>query len=154
MDTFLKLNFTRFQQLDLTKYEIFQKPISFNKKDKPCFFPADELSTDKRHLTLTRSNTWYDYTAKKEFSTFDHWLDDTGYYYLSQIRFGFNRFDGRKSSISLPDLLTTHGYYHDPKMDEVTKFIKKLTIENKTLESNVLVWSPAMVQSYNQFMKE
>jgi len=73
---------------------------------KPCLFPVNETSTAKRHLTLTKSRTWYDYTAKQEFWTFEDWLNSISpSTTIKDIRYGFNRFDGQQCFVKLDDLL-------------------------------------------------
>jgi hypothetical protein len=147
MDDYLKDNYPRFMAMDLRlHYAAFQPPQGYPFRMKPCFFPANETEAAKRHLTMTRSRTWYDYTAKREFQTFSDWIASCGSE-IGLIRFGFNKFDGRHSSVPIAVLLQDFNV-----MDQMTRFMEKLSMNGHSLRENVLIRTPEEVQSYLQYM--
>jgi len=144
MDQFLKVNYGKCHTLDFTQFPNYEPPLQTS---KPCFFPATELATGKRHLTLMRGNKWYDYTARLEFNTIEEWIQHCNIN-KEQIRFGYNRFDGRNSSISLNVLLHKLRY-----QDELCEFMTRLSLNGHTLQENILVRTSEQVQTYAQYMK-
>jgi hypothetical protein len=144
MDQFLKVNYGQCHTLNFAEFPTYEPPIQ---KSKPCFFPVTELETEKRHLTLMRGQKWYDYTAHKEFQTIEEWIHDCKIT-KEQIRFGYNRFDGRNSSISLNQLLQKLNY-----QDELCQFMTRLSLNGHTLQENVLVRTTEQVQTYLQYMQ-
>jgi hypothetical protein len=142
MDQFLKDNYGKCHTLDFTEFPRFVPPFE---KGKPCFFPSNELEGRKRHLTLMKGQKWYDYTAKLEFQTIEDWMRFCGIY-KDQVRFGYNRFDGRNSSISLDELLQKINY------EDLSSFMEKLSLNNHTLRENVLIRTTEKVQTYMQYM--
>jgi len=147
MDNYLKNNFARFLAMDLRlHYADFEPPTGYPFRMKPCFFPATETEAAKRHLTMTRSRTWYDYTAKREFQTIYDWIVSCGSE-IGLIRFGFNKFDGRNSSVPIALLLQDFN-----QMDQITRFMEKLSMNGHSLHENVLIRTTEEVQSYLQYM--
>jgi hypothetical protein len=114
---------------------------------KPCFFPVNETEAVKRHLTMTKSRTWYDYTAKREFQTFEEWIESCGSN-LQLIRFGFNKFNERNSSIPILFLLQDFN-----RMDQLTTFMQKLSVNGHSLRENVLIRTTDEIQTFNQYMR-
>lgn len=148
MNEYLKDNYARFLAMDLRQYfAAFQEPQGYPFKMKPCFFPATETEAAKRHLTMTKSRTWYDYTAKREFQTFEEWVQSCDCN-IQLIRFGFNKFDGRSSSVPIAVLLQDFN-----RMDQLTRFMEKLSVNGHSLRENVLIRTTDEIQTYNQYMR-
>jgi hypothetical protein len=143
MDQFLKDNYGKCHTLDFSQFPNYVPPLQ---KGKPCFFPSNELEGAKKHLTLMRGHKWYDYTSQIEFQTIEDWMTFCGVS-KEQIRFGYNRFDGRNSSISLEQLLQKINY------EDLSSFMEKLSLNGHTLRENVLIRTPEQVQTYMQYMQ-
>jgi hypothetical protein len=148
MDDYLKDNYARFLAMDLRQhYAAFQPPDGYPFRMKPCFFPATETEAGKRHLTMTRSRTWYDYTAKREFQTIYDWIVSCDSE-IGLIRFGFNKFDGRNSSVPIAVLLQDFN-----TMNQLNTFMQKLTLNGHSLRENVLIRTTDEIQTFNQYMR-
>jgi hypothetical protein len=148
MDDYLKDNYARFLAMDLRQhYASFQPPEGYPFRMKPCFFPATETEAAKRHLTMTRSRTWYDYTAKREFQTIYDWIVSCGSE-IGLIRFGFNKFNGRNSSVPIAVLLQDFN-----TMDQLNTFMQKLSLNGHSLRENVLIRTTDEIQTFNQYMR-
>lgn len=120
MDSFLKKKYNQIQNINLTGFAGFQAP---SYKSKPCFFQSNETEDSKKHLTLTKSGLWFDYTDRKEFNTITEWEPD-----MNNISFGYNRFDGRNSSIKLETLLNFLGYGQEDDLDDLIERAANLTL--------------------------
>lgn len=94
MEEYLRQNYYLFKR---KLYEI----TGTLQKGEPCFFPENELLTNKKHLKFyAKKGVWLDYTSKLEFQTFEEWANQ---FTPAKIRFGYNRPDGHLS-VSLEEL--------------------------------------------------
>jgi hypothetical protein len=80
---------------------------------KPCFFIHSPFNHAKdivvqngryRHLTFYKDG-FFDYIVKKEFRTFQEWVQDCNVP-IDSICFGFQKFDGMHTYISFDELMT------------------------------------------------
>ena len=127
----------------------------------PCFFLHREIgrtardlyqSGHYRHLKVYPRGGYFDYIAKKEFATLEDWVADCGQQ-LHDIVYGWNKFDGRDSYITLPTLLNRINP-RKPEIDALTNFMAKLAMHDLTLTKNVLVLRDNKVETFDQFMTE
>jgi hypothetical protein len=94
MEEYLRQNYYLFKR---KLYEI----TGTLQKGEPCFFPENEVLTDKKHLKFyAKKGVWLEYTSKLEFPTFEVWANQ---FTPAKIRFGYNRPDGHLS-VSLEEL--------------------------------------------------
>jgi hypothetical protein len=151
--TFLKNNYNHYKYLSFKRVNpYFESPTGY--VGNPCFFISNETVEKKRHLTLTKSNTWYDYTAKKEYTNFKDWVGFDFNETSTTIRFGYNRFDGKNSHISLEDLLKFLKYQpKDTQVDLLTVFMQRLTTNGHSLQKNILIMTTEKVKSFDEYMQ-
>jgi hypothetical protein len=138
---------------------------TYGKKSQPSFFLRRE------HLysyTSAKENGVYrhckpykghflDYIVQKEFATLEEWVADAGDD-MSQVLFGYQKFDGADSYVTLDQLED----FLNPlpslipqvdEMDDVTRFMNRLQVDNLGLQNLLVITRRAGVQSYTQYME-
>jgi hypothetical protein len=144
--------------------ELAGNPIIAYKNSKPCFFLSREIGQDAemlraagmyRHCKLNKDGRFYDYIADKFFNTLEEWVEDCNSS-TRDVLFGYNKFDGRRSYISLIHLLTHIGPVFKTKADEeeLAKFMRKLNLENLGLDHLLVVRRVTTIQPAREFMQE
>jgi hypothetical protein len=128
----------------------------------PCFFLERELAFTKQgantvgysHVKLYKGH-YLDYVNKREYNSLEEWTADYRSS-IDNILFGYNKFDGRHSYMTLKQVMQ---YLcpspADPAVEELSEFAARLSVNELSLQKNVLVITKtAGIQSYNQFMAE
>ena len=128
--------------------------------DKPCFFLEQELLHTKAsavalgcysHVKLYK-NHYLDYVNKREYGSLEEWAADHASS-IDNILFGYNKFDRRRSYITLKQLMQFLCPHADPVDEELAGFAAKLSIDGLTAKNNVLVITKNDgAQSYTQYM--
>jgi hypothetical protein len=127
----------------------------------PCFFLHRELGRTARDLYQTGQyrhakvyrNGYLDYITKKEFATLEDWVADCDSS-MDDVLYGYNKFDGRQSYVLLAELLNHLKPLQVAEVDEVTKFMAKLAVNDLSLSKNILVLRDNKVETFDQFMTE
>jgi hypothetical protein len=124
----------------------------------PCFFLHRELGRTARdlyqtghyrHAKVYPRGGYFDYIVKKEFATLEDWVADCGST-MDNVLYGYNKFDGQPSYILLSYLLN----HLKPEVDEITKFMAKLAVNDLSLAKNILILRENKVETFDQFMAE
>lgn len=130
-------------------------------KATPCFFLEHELEYTKQgaiangcysHVKLYKGH-YLDYVNKREYGSLEEWAADNASS-IDHVLFGYNKFDGRRSHITLKQLMQTLCPPADPAVEEIVAFANRLRIDDLTPQNNILVITKnAGVQSYTQYME-
>jgi hypothetical protein len=129
-------------------------------KAKPCFFLERELGHTAETLRaagwyrhLTKYGTGYfDYISKNEYSTIQEWVADCNSS-MDKVLFGFNKFDGRKSYITLQEFLTQIGAPAPaPLEDTLDLLVHNMRIDDLTVD-NLVVITPKAIMPGATYMK-
>jgi hypothetical protein len=101
-----------------------------------------------------------DYIVRREFATLEDWVADCGHASMDDVMFGFSKFDGHRTYITLtqvvnhldpmPPLLTNV----DPEMDALTKFVNKLHIDELSLKNVMVRTRTDGLLTYREYMDE
>ena len=143
---------------DITNEDI----TGYNRNSKPCFFLRRELGLTLAELRETKQyrhckmykDGYLDYIARKEFSSIEEWVRDCDAS-LDDVMFGFNKFDGKNTHISLVQLLDHLDPVQLPEtkeMVELNEFMNKLGVDNLKLQ-DLLVNTGTCIKTYNQYME-
>ena len=128
----------------------------------PCFFLERELGKPARQLYATNQyrhckvygNKFLDYIAKKEFDTLEDWVADCGAD-LSQVLFGYNKFDARWSYIRLKQLVAAITPPKPSDDDLLTTFMNKLALDELGLKDVLVNTHTAKgIQTFDLYMAE
>jgi len=130
-------------------------------KTQPCFFLERELGKMARELYATNhyrhckvyGGGFLDYIVKKEFKTLEDWVADCGAD-MSQVLFGYNKFDARWSYIRLKQLveaITTSEKIDD---DLITAFMNKLALDELSLKDIHIDTHTNGMKSFEAYMAE
>ncbi len=131
------------------------------------FFLARELThtqNSARELGVYRHCKPYkghflDYIARKEFATLEDWVADCGDT-MNHVMFGFNKFDGYHTYITLNQLIEHLDPmpplipYEDPEVDELTKFANRLHIDELSLKNLMVRTRTSGLLTYSEYMEE
>ena len=129
-------------------------------KEPPCFFIDRELAHSKlvakdlgiyRHCKIYKGH-YLDYTIKLEYRSLQDWAATCGAT-INNIMFGWNRFDGRQTYVTLVKLLQYLSPSPDPEVDELTRFAAKLRIDNLSLNNVLVDTQTGIIKTYNKYME-
>ena len=134
MEEYLRQNYYLFKR---KLYEI----TGTLQKGEPCFFPENELLTDKKHLKFyAKKGVWLEYTSKLEFPTFEVWANQ---FTPAKIRFGYNRSDGHLSvsleELSVPQAQQAQPSQQDEEMNDLNYSFGRFSIIIQN--SNVTIYN-------------
>ena len=127
-------------------------------KTPPCFFLSDELYKTKQELYRTGKyrhckvykDGYLDYVVRKDFPTLEAWVADCGSS-MDNILFGYQKFNGHQSYITLHQLLSQFEHVPLPVDNELDAFMNKLTLDELGLR-DLLVVTPMAIQTYQHYM--
>lgn len=140
-------------------------PPYYGRNAQPCFFllrelayPLDYLKTAGmyRHCKVYNGH-FLDYTTRKEFETLEDWVADCGSY-MSQVMFGFSKFDNKITYITLQQLIDHFDPMPplipmNPEVDELTAFANKLHIDELSLRNVLVVTREDGIKAYKTYME-
>uniref|UniRef100_A0A6C0F4E4 Uncharacterized protein n=1 Tax=viral metagenome TaxID=1070528 RepID=A0A6C0F4E4_9ZZZZ len=101
-----------------------------------------------------------DYIVGKEFATLEDWVEECGYASMDDVMFGFNKFDGNHTYITLNQLIDHLDpmppmiLNQDPEMVELTKFVTKLHVDELSLTSLMVRTHTYGLLTYTEYMEE
>lgn len=140
---------------------LFGPGLPLYTREPPCFFLDRELEYTKaeakargvyKHCKLYRGH-YLDYTTRTEYASLEDWAAACGLT-IDHIMFGWNRFDGRPTHTTLKKLLQYLSPPPDPEVDELTRFVTKLHVDELSLR-NVMVRTRANgLLAYTEYMEE
>lgn len=100
-----------------------------------------------------------DYTVGKEFTTLEDWVADCGHASMDDVMFGFSKFDGYHTHITLDQLIDHLDPmpalipFEDPEMDVLMKFVTKLHIDELSLKNVMVRTRTDGLLTYNEYME-
>jgi hypothetical protein len=112
-----------------------------------------------RHCKPYRGH-FLDYIARKEFATLEDWAADCCCASMDDVMFGFSKFDGYPTYITLDQLINHLDpmspiiLNQDPEMDELTKFVTKLHVDELSLTSLMVRTHTDGLLTYTEYMEE
>lgn len=156
-------NADKLNQIDLAAITNVMLPY-YGRNAQPSFFLDRELigSIDyikhnklHRHVKVYKGH-FLDYVSRKEYATLEDWVADCGSS-MNNIRFGFQKFDGMQTHISLQQLVDELDPLPplipvDETMDEITKFMNKLHFDELSLKNLMVRTKTVGLLTYNEYM--
>ena len=133
----------------------------YTRHDTPCFFLDRELAYNKeyaktmgfyRHCKLYKGH-YLDYTTRTEYASLEEWAAACGST-IDHIMFGWNRFDGQPTHTTLKKLLQHLCPPPDPEVDELTKFVNKLHVDELSLRNVLVDTRTGIIKTYTKYMEE
>lgn len=154
---------------DVDMADIIGLPLPFyGRNAQKSFFLHRELRHTKesaKELGIYRHCKPYkghflDYIAGKEFATLEDWVADCRYASMDDVMFGFSKFDGYPTYITLNQLIDHLDpmppmiLNQDPEMVELTKFVTKLHVDELSLTSLMVRTHTNGLLTYTEYMEE
>ena len=140
---------------------------NYGRNAHKSFFLRRELAhtqeSAKRHGVYRHCKPYkghfLDYIVRKEFATLEDWLTDCGGSSMYDIMFGFSKFDGRNTYITLEQLINhlkpaPVDPEKEPEMDELTKFLKQLHMDDLELKNLMVRTQTRGLLTYREYMEE
>jgi len=133
----------------------------YTRHDPPCFFLDRELMHTKasaknfglyKHCKLYRGH-YLDYTTRTEYASLEAWAAACGST-IDHIMFGWNRFDGLPTHTTLKKLLQHLCPPPDPEVDELTRFVTKLHVNELSLRNILVDTRTGIIKTYTKYMEE
>ena len=140
-------------------------PPYYGRNSHPIFFLDRELvgSIDYiKHNSLHRHVKVYkghflDYIARKEYATLEDWVFDCGSS-MNRVRFGFQKFDGLQTHISLQQLVDELDPLPpliplDDGTAEIAQFMEKLRVDDLSLKNLLVRTKTVGLLTYTEYME-
>jgi len=149
--------------------DILELPLPYyGPKPQKSFFLRRELTHTKesaKELGIYRhckpyKGRFLDYIVGKEFATLEDWVADCRYASMDDVMFGFSKFDGYRTHITLEQLINHLDPmpplvpFGDPEMDELTKFVTKLHVDELSLKNVMVRTRTVGLLTYTEYMTE
>lgn len=140
-------------------------PPYYGRNSHPSFFLDRELvgsinyikhNNLYRHVKVYKGH-FLDYIARKEYATLEDWVADCGSS-MDHVRFGFQKFDGLQTHISLQQLVDELDPMpplipFDENVDEITKFMNKLHVDELSLKNLMVRTKTVGLLTYTEYME-
>jgi hypothetical protein len=139
---------------------LFRPGLPLYTREPPCFFLSHELVYSKatakaagayRHCKIYRGH-YLDYTTRTEYASLEEWATACGST-IDYVLFGWNRFDGQQTHTTLKKLIQ-HLSPPDPEVDEITKFMNKLHVDELGLRNVLVDTRTGIIKTYSKYMEE
>jgi hypothetical protein len=150
--------------------DIIELPLPYyGPNPQKSFFLRRELTHTKesaKQLGIYRhckpyKGRFLDYIVRKEFATLEDWvLDCPGPASMDDVMFGFSKFDGYRTHITLDQLINHLDPmpplvpFEDPDMDELAKFANRLHIDELSLKNLMVRTRTSGLLTYTEYMEE
>jgi hypothetical protein len=140
---------------------LFGQGLPLYTREPPCFFLDRELMHTKasakilgfyKHCKLYKGH-YLDYTTRTEYASLEAWAASCGST-IDHILFGWNRFDGLPTHTTLKKLLQHLCPPPDPEVDELTKFVNKLHVDELSLRNVMVRTRTSGLLAYTEYMEE